>query len=246
MESVSSLNKHQKQMVVRSTCATLMSKVKLMFANPLKNKQLAANSDLLAIVELLSEQVIPQYCLQHIDDTGKLTRMHSLCYLLASKVQSVFTSGVIKTCIDQNWDLKGLKAVLLRILTEVAGFASDQLKKLQDLFDKLTSSQNLQSQSCIKAISYYLKSRTRKIDEDDLKNPIVSFQTTFDFVKAEIDQFRSQNMPHTCFTVLHPWAYDLDMVDFKYVVNKDQTVAVTEALAASEEAQVLWLSYFKS
>lgn len=42
--------------------------------------------------------------------------MHSLCYLLALKAQAVFTSGVIRTCIDQNWDLKGFKAVLLRML----------------------------------------------------------------------------------------------------------------------------------
>jgi len=28
-------------------------------------------------------------------------------------------------------------------------------------------------------------------------------------------------MNHSCFTVLHPWAYDLDLVDFKYVINRD-------------------------
>lgn len=228
-------------------CATLMSKVKLQLANPLKNKQLAANNDLLSIFELVAEILLPQYCVANFNDASKLSRVHSLCFLLASKMQAVFTSGVIKTCIDQNWDLKGLKAVLIRILVEVGGLnLSEHLKRLVDTFDKLIQSQNLQSQSCIKAISYYLKNRNRKIDEDDLKNPIVSFQTTFDFVKSEIDQFRAQNMPHTCFTVLHPWAYDLDMVDFKYVVNKDQTARVAEALAASPLAQILWLSYFKS
>jgi hypothetical protein len=61
---------------------------------------------------------------------------------LASKVQSVFTAGVIRTCIDQNWDLKGYKSVLLRILTEL-GLVIEDIKKLQDFFDKMIQSQNL-------------------------------------------------------------------------------------------------------
>lgn len=71
-------------------------------------------------------------------------------------------------------------------------------------------------------MSQFLRAKNSKtIDEDDLKNPIVSFQTSFPFVKNEIEKFRDQNMNHTCFTVLHPWAYDLDVVDFKYIINKD-------------------------
>ncbi len=98
--------------------------------------------------------------------------MHNLIFLLASKVQSVYTAGVIRTCIDQNWDLKGFKAVLLRILHELG---VEDTKKLQEFFDKMIQSQNLQSQSCIKAISQFFKSRNRAIEEDDLKNPVVSF-----------------------------------------------------------------------
>lgn len=30
-------------------------------------------------------------------------------------------------------------------------------------------------------------------------------------------------MKPECFSVLHPWAYDLDAVDFKYVISKDLT-----------------------
>jgi len=74
------------------------------------------------------------------------------------------------------------------------------------------------------------------MDEDDLKNPITSFQTSFDFVRDEIQKFRSQNMSHSCFTVLHPWAYDLELVDFKYIINKDQTNKITEALKSSTDA----------
>ena len=53
-------------------------------------------------------------------------------------------------------------------------------------------------------------------------------------------------MNHTCFTVLHPWAYDLDLVDFKYVINKDQVKIICESLRHSNEARSLWLSFFKS
>jgi hypothetical protein len=28
-------------------------------------------------------------------------------------------------------------------------------------------------------------------------------------------------MKYECFQVLHTWAYDLEQVDFKYVINKD-------------------------
>lgn len=38
-------------------------------------------------------------------------------------------------------------------------------------------------------------------------------------------------MSYSCFTTLHPWAYDLDLVDFKYVINKDQTAKIQEQLS---------------
>ena len=43
-------------------------------------------------------------------------------------------------------------------------------------------------------------------------------------------------MNYTCFTILHPWAYDLDLVDFKYVINKDQGASICHHLAASQDA----------
>lgn len=126
----------------------------------------------------------------------------------------------MRTCIDQNWDLKGLKSVLLRILKEL-GVGELDNAKLKELFEKLVQSQNLQSQSCIKAISHYLKNVKKEIHKDDLANPVLSFQTSFDFVRTDIERYRAQNMKYECFQVLHPWAYDLDQVDFKYVINKD-------------------------
>jgi hypothetical protein len=52
-------------------------------------------------------------------------------------------------------------------------------------------------------------------------------------------------MKYECFQVLHPWAYDLEQVDFKYVINKDQTQNICRALKSSE-ARVFWLSFFKA
>lgn len=222
----------------------LFSKIKLVIRNSLKNTKLAQNDHIVAIVELLAEHVIPQYCAQNAA-TYVCALMHSLVYLLASKAQSVFTSGVVRTCIDQNWDLKGFKSVLVRILREVGLTQDSDTAKLKDYFDKLIQSQNLQSQSCIKAVSHFLKNTKKPIEEDDLKNPVVSFQTSFEFVKGDIERYRAQNMKYECFQVLHPWAYDLDQVDFKYVINKDETQVVCRALKYPE-ARVFWVSYFKS
>jgi hypothetical protein len=45
--------------------------------------------------------------------------------------------------------------------------------------------------------------------------------------------------------VLHPWAYDLDQVDFKYIINNNINEKILENFT-SLEARVFWLSYFKS
>lgn len=97
----------------------MLSKIKLVVRHALKNTKLTQNDHILAILELLSEQIVPQYCATNITRSDKLTLMHSLVFLLTQKAQSVFTSGVVRTCIDQNWDLKGFKSVLLRILKEL-------------------------------------------------------------------------------------------------------------------------------
>ena len=89
--------------------------------------------------------------------------------------------------------------MLLRILKEVGLNQDSDTLKLKDFFEKMIQSQNLQSQSCIKAISHFLKNVKKPIEEDDLKNPVVSFQTSFEFVKADIERYRAQNMKYECF-----------------------------------------------
>jgi hypothetical protein len=44
--------------------------------------------------------------------------------------------------------------------------------------------------------------------------------------------------------VLHPWAYDLDLVDFKYIISNDISAKIVKSLK-NQDAQVFWLSNFK-
>jgi hypothetical protein len=52
-------------------------------------------------------------------------------------------------------------------------------------------------------------------------------------------------MNHECFQVLHPWAYELDNVDFKYIVNNSLAKDINTAFESSLDAQVFWLTFFK-
>ena len=92
---------------------------------------------------------------------------------------------------------------------------------IEKILDKLNNAQNLQSTSCIRILGSYLRNPKKVILEDDLRNPIKTYQTDYLFIKEDICKFRAQNMSHECFSVLHPWAYELDLVDFKYVLNNN-------------------------
>ena len=158
------------------------------------------------------------------------------------KTQQVFNSRIIHTCIDQNWDLKGFKQVLVRLLKSVGASEFDEITQLLDFTIK---TQNLQSSSCIKAIGSFIRNKKKAIGEDDLSNPIQTYEADFEFLKQDIQQYRNQYINHQCFSVLHPWAYDLDKVDFKYIMNNNLTSKVLKCLP-DRNAQVFWLSFFKS
>jgi hypothetical protein len=36
-----------------------------------------------------------------------------------------------------------------------------------------------------------LKNTKKPIEEDDLKNPVVSFQSSYEFVKADVERYRA-------------------------------------------------------
>lgn len=148
---------------------------------------------------------------------------------------------MIHTAIDQNWDMKGLKQVLVRILKtmEVTGYDS-----LTASLDSQIKNQNLQSSSCIKAINSFVRNAKKIVNQDDLSNSISTYETDFAFIKEDIDKYRAQKIKYECFSVLHPWAYDLDQVDFKYIINNNISDKVMSALP-SLQARVFWLSNFK-
>jgi len=56
---------------------------------------------------------------------------------------------LIHTIIDQNWDLKGLKQVLLKILQILDLRPSIVLTSLEKHLEKLNTAQNHQSSSCM-------------------------------------------------------------------------------------------------
>lgn len=68
----------------------------------------------------IAEQALPYFCTTVSDNHTLLNKVHHLVFLLASKVKDVFFGSVIKSCLDQNWSLKGLRQVLkalFKILT---------------------------------------------------------------------------------------------------------------------------------
>ena len=211
--------------LIISIVGPLMNKVKLSMLSAKKNTKLAAK--LKPTIEILAEQLLPHFLSENLSNYDEVNNMQNLCYLLAMKTQQVFNSRIIHTCIDQNWDLKGFKQVLVRILRQLGAQDYDDVTK--DL-DTCIKTQNLQSSSCIKAIGSFIRNGKKPISEDDLSNPITTYETRFEFLKEDIQQYRLQRIKHECFSVLHPWAYDLDKVDFKYIMNNDLTSKVCQHL----------------
>jgi hypothetical protein len=100
-------NENLTKPLIVSVVGLLMNKVKLSMQSAKKNKELA--SKLESTINLVSEQLLPHFIQKNMQNYEELNNMHNLCYLFAHKTQQVFNSRIIHTCIDQNWDLKGLK-----------------------------------------------------------------------------------------------------------------------------------------
>lgn len=137
--------------------------------------------------------------------------------------------------------MKGLKQVLVRVLKCVEAGNYDGL--LNSL-DSQIKNQNLQSSSCIKAINSFVRNPKKAINQDDLANSMSTYETDFAFIKEDIEKYRVQRIKSECFSVLHPWAYDLDQVDFKYIINVDINQKILATLK-KPNAQVFWISNFK-
>lgn len=208
-----------------SMLGPLSNKIKLTMESARKNK--ALTEKLRPLIQLLTEQLLPAFIAENISNASAIRDMHNLWYLFSLKTQQVFTSKIIHTCIDQNWDLKGFKQVLVRILRSIG---CQDLDQITNLLDYQIKTQNLQSSACIRAIGSFIRNPKKKLNDDDLSNPISTYETDYAFIEEDIIKYRSQRIKHECFSVLHPWAYDLDKVDFKYIMNNDLAGRIVSSL----------------
>lgn len=225
--------------LIQSVSGPLSNKIKSSIRYARKNVKLAQN--LANTMDLLCEQLLPNHLAKNVDNFGEVNAVHNLVYLLAAKSQQVFTSRIIHTAIDQNWDLKGFKQVLVRLFKTIGVTGYENLVAA---LDQQVKNQNLQSSSCIKAIGSFIRNPKKVITEDDLANSMSTYETDFTFIEEDIMKYRTQRIKHECFSVLHPWAYDLDQVDFKYIVNNDLTGKIC-SLLTNPAAQSFWLAWFK-
>lgn len=179
--------------LARSIVTLLFNRIKYYMCSAKKNVSLAQNANFRGLVEALSEQIIPQNVNLYFADTKELFKLHNYVYLLAQKCKGVFHGSVIHTCIDQNWDLKGLKQTLQRLLQHLQLNNSGTQGAIA-FIEEMISEQNVQSAMCMKAMRYFLRKKEKKIQEDDLENPINTYQTTFEFIRDDINRFRSQGL----------------------------------------------------
>jgi hypothetical protein len=100
---------------------------------------------------------LPQWCHRNQENGSAINDMHNIVYLFAQKVHQVFQARVIHQIIDQNWDLKGFRAVIMRIFEKIQIKDTISIKNFDAYIEKMINSQNLQSTSCIKAIGSFLR-----------------------------------------------------------------------------------------
>lgn len=93
--------------LIVSAVGPLANKIKCSLQWARKNRKLA--EQLAPVFNLVLEQVLPKHLINVVDNYQEVNAVHNLVFLLSLKAQQVFTSRIIHTAIDQNWDLKGLK-----------------------------------------------------------------------------------------------------------------------------------------
>jgi hypothetical protein len=108
--------------------------------HPRKTVELASNPDFKNFVTAFCEQILPQWCRKNMKDPKAINDMHNLVYLFAYKTHQVFQARVIHQIIDQNWDLKGYRAVLTRILETMKLESLPSSVKLDKHLEKLINS----------------------------------------------------------------------------------------------------------
>jgi hypothetical protein len=118
-------------------CGPIMNKIKICFQYPRKNMDLANNKDIKNLINLIGEQLLPQWCQNNISDFDQINKMHNLLFLFAYKCHQLFFSRVIHAIIDQNWDLKGFKQIFMRIIQLLEITLNQTGSTLEKHLDKL-------------------------------------------------------------------------------------------------------------
>ena len=121
-------------------CGPVFNRVKMYFDYPKKNMDLANNADVKNLINLIGEQILPQWCQKNIDNHEALSYMNNLVFLFAYKTQQVFHARVIHQIIDQNWDLKGFKITLMRIIQKLNLQNLSGVNALEKYIDKMFNS----------------------------------------------------------------------------------------------------------
>jgi lipopolysaccharide biosynthesis protein len=71
----------------------------------------------------------------------------------------------------------------------------------------------------MKALRLFIKNPIKKVNADDLANPIQTYETSIEFLTEDIQKFRDQKLNLSNFDKLHPYQYDIDKVDLKYMMH---------------------------
>ena len=130
---------NETQALVKSMLTGIMNKITMCLVFAKKNKELAFHPDFKNLISALGEQIIPQWCRKNMSDPGKINELHNLLYLFSQKTHQVFQARVIHQIIDQNWDLKGFRAVLWRILDKLNIQNTEASQNLDKYIEKIIS-----------------------------------------------------------------------------------------------------------
>jgi hypothetical protein len=70
----------------------------------------------------------------------EINLMHNLMFLFAYKTHQVFQARVIHQIIDQNWDLKGFKETLMRIIGKLGLGTNQGTSDFEKYLEKMINS----------------------------------------------------------------------------------------------------------
>ena len=97
-------------------CCPLMNIIKMSIKNPSKSMMKAKNENLVNLIDIIGEKLLPQYLYINIDNTQILNEMHNLVCYLCEKVRAVFHASVVETILNENRDIEAVKKVLFMIM----------------------------------------------------------------------------------------------------------------------------------